>query len=56
LRALNRVICFAEVGAGVAAVAGVNAGTLSFALADRTEQRSGRPSSLAAGFWQLLGH
>ena len=39
-----------EMGAGAAAVAGVNAGTLTFALADRTEQRSGRPSRLAAGF------
>jgi len=37
-------------------VAGVNAGTLTFSLADRTEQRSGRPSRLATGFWQLLGH
>jgi glycine/D-amino acid oxidase-like deaminating enzyme len=35
---------------------GVNAGTVAFALADRTEQRSGRPSRLAAGFWRLLGH
>jgi glycine/D-amino acid oxidase-like deaminating enzyme len=35
---------------------GVNAGTLAFAVADRTEQRSGRPSRLASGFWKLLGH
>ncbi|MEV6382505.1 FAD-dependent oxidoreductase [Streptomyces sp. NPDC051773] len=35
---------------------GVNAGTLAFTLADRTEQRSGRPSRLATGFWRVLGH
>jgi glycine/D-amino acid oxidase-like deaminating enzyme len=35
---------------------GVNAGTLAFAVADRSEQRSGRPSRLASGFWRLLGH
>jgi glycine/D-amino acid oxidase-like deaminating enzyme len=35
---------------------GVNAGTVTFAVADRTEQRSGRPSRLAPSFWRLLGH
>jgi glycine/D-amino acid oxidase-like deaminating enzyme len=35
---------------------GVNAGTLAFRVADRTEQRSGRPSRLAATFWRSLGH
>lgn len=35
---------------------GVNAGTLAFAVADRTERRSGRPSRLASSFWRLLGH
>jgi glycine/D-amino acid oxidase-like deaminating enzyme len=35
---------------------GVNAGTLVFSLADRNEQRSGRPSRLAPIFWRLLGH
>jgi glycine/D-amino acid oxidase-like deaminating enzyme len=35
---------------------GVNAGTVAFAAADRTEARSGRPSRLAASFWKLLGH
>lgn len=35
---------------------GVNAGTVVFAAADRTERRSGRPSRLASGFWRILGH
>jgi glycine/D-amino acid oxidase-like deaminating enzyme len=35
---------------------GVNAGTAVFALADRTEARTGRPSRLASAFWRLLGH
>lgn len=35
---------------------GVNAGTLAFTFADRTEQRSSRPSRLASGFWRALGH
>jgi glycine/D-amino acid oxidase-like deaminating enzyme len=35
---------------------GVNAGTVAFNVADRTERRSGRPSRLAAGFWRALGH
>lgn len=35
---------------------GVNVGTGVFALADRTEARSGRPSRLAGGFWRVLGH
>jgi hypothetical protein len=35
---------------------GVSAGTAVFALADRTERRSGRPSRLASGFWRALGH
>jgi glycine/D-amino acid oxidase-like deaminating enzyme len=35
---------------------GVNAGTAVFALADRTEARTGRPSRLAPAFWRLLGH
>lgn len=35
---------------------GVNAGTLAFNVADRTEQYSGKPSKLAASFWKLLGH
>lgn len=35
---------------------GVNAGTLAFTVADRTEQRSGRPSRLATNFWRVLGH
>jgi glycine/D-amino acid oxidase-like deaminating enzyme len=36
--------------------AGVNVGTAVFALADRQEARTGRPSPLAAGFWRALGH
>ncbi len=35
---------------------GVNAATALFAVADRTEARSGKPSRLAAGFWRALGH
>ena len=35
---------------------GVNAGTVAFNVADRTERRTGRPSRLAAGFWRALGH
>jgi glycine/D-amino acid oxidase-like deaminating enzyme len=35
---------------------GVNLGTGVFALADRTETRTGRPSKLARGFWRALGH
>ena len=35
---------------------GVNAGTVAFNIADRTEKRSGKPSRLAAGFWKALGH
>jgi glycine/D-amino acid oxidase-like deaminating enzyme len=35
---------------------GVNAATLGFALADRTERWTGRPSRLAHTFWRLLGH
>ena len=35
---------------------GVNAGTLAFNVADRSERRTGRPSRLAAGFWKALGH
>lgn len=35
---------------------GVNAGTCVFALADRVEAASGRPSGLARGFWRALGH
>jgi hypothetical protein len=35
---------------------GVNAGTAAFAVAERTEARSGRPSRLASSFWKLLGH
>lgn len=35
---------------------GVNAVTGIFALADRFEARSGRPSRLPAAFWGLLGH
>ncbi|MDR0344867.1 MAG: FAD-binding oxidoreductase [Nocardiopsaceae bacterium] len=35
---------------------GVNAGTAIFALGDRNEARSGRPSRLPAAFWRLLGH
>jgi glycine/D-amino acid oxidase-like deaminating enzyme len=35
---------------------GVNAGTIGFTLADRTEAATGRPSRIAAGFWRLLGH
>ena len=35
---------------------GVNAGTLAFAVADRTEQHSSRPSRLASAFWRALGH
>jgi glycine/D-amino acid oxidase-like deaminating enzyme len=35
---------------------GVNAATLALSVADRTEQRSGRPSRLASGFWWALGH
>jgi glycine/D-amino acid oxidase-like deaminating enzyme len=36
--------------------AGVNAATALFAVADRTEARTGTPSRLAAGFWRALGH
>ncbi len=35
---------------------GINAGTALFALADRTEARTGRPSRAAAIFWKALGH
>lgn len=35
---------------------GVNAGTVAFNIADRTEQRFGRPSRLASGLWRALGH
>jgi glycine/D-amino acid oxidase-like deaminating enzyme len=35
---------------------GVNAGTLVFAMADRAEARTGRPSRAAATFWKALGH
>jgi glycine/D-amino acid oxidase-like deaminating enzyme len=35
---------------------GVNVGTVAFAVADRAESRSGRPSRLASSFWKLLGH
>ncbi|HEY0357028.1 MAG TPA: FAD-binding oxidoreductase [Mycobacteriales bacterium] len=35
---------------------GVNGGSLAFAIADRTEARSGRPSRLASSFWRVLGH
>jgi glycine/D-amino acid oxidase-like deaminating enzyme len=35
---------------------GVNAGTVAFNVADRSERRTGRPSRLAAGFWKALGH
>ena len=35
---------------------GVNAVTALFAVADRTEARTGKPSRLAAGFWRALGH
>lgn len=35
---------------------GVNAGTVAFTIADRSERRSGKPSRLAAGFWRALGH
>ena len=35
---------------------GVNAGTVLFALADRTEAAIGRPSRMARTFWRLLGH
>ncbi|MFU8850419.1 NAD(P)/FAD-dependent oxidoreductase [Micromonospora sp. SL1-18] len=35
---------------------GVNAGTLIFAMADRTEARSGKPSRMASSFWRMLGH
>jgi hypothetical protein len=35
---------------------GVNAGTIGFTLADRTEAATGRPSRIAAMFWSLLGH
>jgi glycine/D-amino acid oxidase-like deaminating enzyme len=35
---------------------GVNAGTIAFNVADRTEARSGKPSRLASGFWKVLGH
>ncbi len=35
---------------------GVNAATALFAVADRTEARTGRPSKAAAGFWRALGH
>ncbi|MGI8722732.1 MAG: NAD(P)/FAD-dependent oxidoreductase [Geodermatophilaceae bacterium] len=34
----------------------INAGTALFALADRTEARTGRPSRAAATFWKALGH
>lgn len=35
---------------------GVNAATAVFAVADRTEARTGTPSRLAASFWRALGH
>jgi glycine/D-amino acid oxidase-like deaminating enzyme len=35
---------------------GVNAATALFAVADRTEARTGRPSRAARGFWHALGH
>jgi glycine/D-amino acid oxidase-like deaminating enzyme len=35
---------------------GVNGGSLAFAVADRTEARSGKPSRLASTFWKVLGH
>jgi glycine/D-amino acid oxidase-like deaminating enzyme len=35
---------------------GINAATLLFAIADRTEACSGRPSRSAAAFWRALGH
>ena len=35
---------------------GINAGTALFAVADRTEARTGRPSRAAATFWRALGH
>lgn len=35
---------------------GVNAVTAAMAVADKTERRTGRPSRLASGFWQMLGH
>nr|MBA3294292.1 FAD-dependent oxidoreductase [Geodermatophilaceae bacterium] len=35
---------------------GINAGTALFAVADRTEARTGRPSRAAATFWKALGH
>lgn len=35
---------------------GVNLGTGVFALADRTEARTGRPSRAARQFWRALGH
>jgi glycine/D-amino acid oxidase-like deaminating enzyme len=35
---------------------GVNGGSLAFAVADRTEARSGKPSRLASTFWRVLGH
>jgi hypothetical protein len=35
---------------------GVNGGSLAFAVADRTEARSGKPSRLASTFWRALGH
>jgi glycine/D-amino acid oxidase-like deaminating enzyme len=34
----------------------VNGGSLAFAVADRTEARSGKPSRLASTFWRALGH
>lgn len=35
---------------------GVNAGTMAFSIADRTESSSGKPSRLASSFWRVLGH
>jgi glycine/D-amino acid oxidase-like deaminating enzyme len=35
---------------------GVNAGTVAFGQADRSEARSGKPSRLASWFWKALGH
>lgn len=35
---------------------GINAVTLLFAIADRTEALSGRPSRSAAAFWRAIGH
>lgn len=35
---------------------GVNAGTVLFATADRSERLLGRPSRAASTFWRLLGH